>query len=968
MQLPRFFLRKRYPILAGGICFFLLFMVGIAIVVGHFVRLNHTLAIQAQEQQIQSASDHLRFHFQSLASDLTQFERFFAGTGIKDDAELVRYVHRLQAHRQDDIQAIIIFGPNGRPLAASLPSLASYENFQLKCAAESKRHPKGICLSKIVNLSSPGTPLQESARTSFAPLDLGLVLHADVFMRGEKKADIVFLLKAESFFKQFELAFAGRGTGSEFILQDDGRVLFHREVGLRGRLVSELPASRMFSHVFPFKGTTEMIVRPSGDRETLLARRVELGGQGWIIGALAPATSLSPGTFSLIYTLAGMVVALGLITVGLVYALMRLGHAEEGLRNSEGRLRSVFSAARDVAFTVTTLDETAPLITEFSPGAENIFGYSRNEIIGTPAAMLYPSGDEGSMPHELERVQSTGESSAMETMLQRKTGKPFPAIQTIHPLFDDNGTMTATLRVAIDITQRKQAENALAEEKERLRVTLRSIGDGVIAAGKDGRVELLNLVAEQLTGWKQEDAVGGLLGNVFHIMNEKTRERCANPFEKIMNTGQIVGLANNTVLVARDRTERIIADSGAPIRDRDGELIGVILVFRDITEQRKLEEELGRSQKLESVGLLAAGIAHDFNNILTAIMGNISLATLNTYPETKISDYLNNAEKAILRAKHLTEQLLTFSKGGMPVTSLAELGELLREAATFALRGSNVKCEYSIADDLWPAEIDSGQISQVFHNLVLNGKQAMPEGGVITIKAENFSYNNLREKQGDLPLAAGDYLVVNISDQGSGIPEKALQKIFDPYFTTKEEGQGLGLATSHAIVKKHNGHVSVYSKVGFGTTFTIYLPASPDQVMGDEQEKSADLPVGAGRILVMDDEDIVLEVAGQMVTELGYEPSIAKDGKETIILFQQAMEEQRPFDLVILDLTIPGGMGGKETIQRLLELDPRIKAMVSSGYSNDPVLAEYKTYGFCGIIEKPYNINELAKAIQNARG
>ncbi|MCK5341338.1 MAG: response regulator, partial [Desulfobulbaceae bacterium] len=471
-----------------------------------------------------------------------------------------------------------------------------------------------------------------------------------------------------------------------------------------------------------------------------------------------------------------------------------------------------------------------------------------------------------------------------------------------------------------------------------------------------------------LTGWKQEDAVGGLLGNVFHIMNEKTRERCANPFEKIMKTGQIVGLANNTVLVARDRTERIIADSGAPIRDRDGELIGVILVFRDITEQRKLEEELGRSQKLESVGLLAAGIAHDFNNILTAIMGNISLATLNTYPETKISDYLNNAEKAILRAKHLTEQLLTFSKGGMPVTSLAELGELLREAATFALRGSNVKCEYSIADDLWPAEIDSGQISQVFPNLVLNGKQAMPEGGVITIKAENFSYNNLREKQGDLPLAAGDYLVVNISDQGSGIPEKALQKIFDPYFTTKEEGQGLGLATSHAIVKKHNGHVSVYSKVGFGTTFTIYLPASPDQVMGDEQEKSADLPVGSGRILVMDDEDIVLEVAAQMVTELGYEPSIAKDGKETIILFQQAMEEQRPFDLVILDLTIPGGMGGKETIQRLLELDPRIKAMVSSGYSNDPVLAEYKTYGFCGIIEKPYNINELAKAIQNARG
>lgn len=280
--------------------------------------------------------------------------------------------------------------------------------------------------------------------------------------------------------------------------------------------------------------------------------------------------------------------------------------------------------------------------------------------------------------------------------------------------------------------QRKQLEKNLVEEKKRLEVTLHSTGDGVIATDIEGNVTVLNRVAEQLTGWTQEEAIGKPLNEVFHVINENTRKRIPNPVATVLETGRIVGLINHAVLISRDGTERIIADSGAPIHDELGNLFGVILVFRDITETRRLEEELHRLDKLESIGTLAGGIAHDFNNLLTGIIGYISLARRHVEPQSKADKGLIEAEKASWRARDLTQQLLTFASGGLPIKKTVSITELIKESATFALRGSNVKGEYSLPDDLWRVEIDEGQINQVMTNLVINAVEAMPGGGYST--------------------------------------------------------------------------------------------------------------------------------------------------------------------------------------------------------------------------------------------
>ena len=508
-----------------------------------------------------------------------------------------------------------------------------------------------------------------------------------------------------------------------------------------------------------------------------------------------------------------------------------------------------------------------------------------------------------------------------------------------------------TLRLAL---------KSLFEEKERAQVTLRSIGDGVITTDTEGKVVLINAIAERLTGWTQREAEGKPLTEVFYIINEKTRERCENPVDKVLREGKIVDLANHTALIARDGAERIIADSGAPIRDESGNIIGVVLVFRDATEKQKLEEEILKAGKLESVGILAGGIAHDFNNILTAITGNISLAMRDIKPSDAIFRRLVDAESACLRAKELTYQLLTFSKGGAPVKKTVSVSEIIEDSARLALAGSNVRCKISVPDDLLPADVDEGQISQVINNLLINAVEAMPGGGVITVRAENLTAG-----KGDaLPLAYGKYLKISIQDQGTGILPGHLRKIFDPYFTTKQKGSGLGLAICYSIVKKHDGHISVESVLGSGTTFSIYLPASSKEPA--RKKDSREEPIrGEGKILVMDDEAIVRDVTGQILKHLGYDAEFAGDGSEAIELYRKAKESGKPFDLVIMDLTVPGGMGGKEAIHWLIEIDPDVRAIVSSGYSDNLVMSDFRQYGFKGVVAKPYKIQQLALALHN---
>ncbi len=516
------------------------------------------------------------------------------------------------------------------------------------------------------------------------------------------------------------------------------------------------------------------------------------------------------------------------------------------------------------------------------------------------------------------------------------------------------------LEVATDISNRILIEKRLAEETERLSVTLESIGDGVITTDMQGRILMINKVAESLTGCKSSEAVGRLFAEVFNIVDRDTRQPCENPVEKVLASGKITALPDHAVLISKNGQEATITDSGAPIRDKDGKIIGVVLVFRDITEQLLTEQELIKVKKIESIGVLAGGIAHDFNNILTAILGNIDLSLMDSSLTNETQNLLRKALAASQRAQGLTHQLLTFSKGGEPIKESASLADVVKDSADFILRGGKIYCNYYFPEDLWLVDIDKNQISQVVQNIILNAGAAMPDGGIIEVSSENLSPSS--------PISAllpktGNYVALTIKDNGDGIPANIIDKIFDPYFSTKPEGSGLGLAITHSIIKKHGGHVSVHSTPGKGTAFTIYLPVSMQRFTTGNNAEQAGLSLRKGTIMVMDDDEQVRNISQAMIAMMGHKVMLAKDGAEALKLYTDSLDNHTPIDLIIMDLTIPGGMGGTEAVQKILTINPEAKVIVSSGYSNDPAMANFRDYGFCSAIAKPYKLAELEKAI-----
>ena len=402
-----------------------------------------------------------------------------------------------------------------------------------------------------------------------------------------------------------------------------------------------------------------------------------------------------------------------------------------------------------------------------------------------------------------------------------------------------------------------------------------------------------------------------------------------------------------------------------PITDEYGELqLGINSMIDELREREiereKALEEFGKHQKFESLGILAGGIAHDFNNLLTAIRGNVQLAQMYKHDSEELKHCLSDTEHATVRAMDLTRQLLTFAKGGTPVKTTASIPELLQSTVTFILRGSKSKCEFAFAEKLRPVDIDTTQISQVIDNLVINANQSMPNGGIINIRAENAYIN----ETSTLPLEKGEYIKITITDHGTGILKQNIPKIFDPFFTTKHSGTGLGLATSYAILKRHGGHISVESEVGIGSTFYVYLPASINAVKVKALLDSMSY-AGGGRILVMDDQESIRALLGKMLALMNYEAEFANDGQKAVDIFAEAKKSGKPFDAVIMDLTVPGAMGGKEAVKVLREIDPDVIAFVTSGYSNDPVMAQYKEYGFKGRLDKPFKIQDLKNLLKS---
>ena len=529
------------------------------------------------------------------------------------------------------------------------------------------------------------------------------------------------------------------------------------------------------------------------------------------------------------------------------------------------------------------------------------------------------------------------------------------------PIVDGKPFYERTPIALLDLTQTKAAERELAAERERLAVTLSAMAEGVVTTDAHDVVRFINKAACMITGWTATSAVGRRIDEVCTLRHEKTGAAVLPPVATALAAGHVVNLPPQTVLLRRVGGRGLVEGCCAPIRDAGGRGIGTVLVLRDVTERSRLESELQRASKLEAVGILAGGIAHDLNNILAVIMGNLTLAQLDAGTGAAALRWLKEAERGALRARDLTQQLLTFAKGGDPVRTAVLLPEIVREAAKFALHGSTVRGEFDIAEDLWAAEVDGGQIGQVVQNLVINAVQAMPGGGTMHIALRN---EELYEDT-PAPLAAGRYLKLSLADSGSGIRPEHLARIFEPYFTTKEQGSGLGLATVYSIIRKHQGHVTVESELGKGTTFNLWLPAAKQAPAAAAVSRSP-FEILQGRILFMDDEEPIRQMVDVLLGRLGLTVKTVADGSELLTEYAAARKSGQPYDLVMMDLTVPGAMGGHEAMQELLKLDPAVRAIVSSGYSGDPVLANFREHGFCGIVPKPFRVADLTKVLQAA--
>jgi PAS domain S-box-containing protein len=649
--------------------------------------------------------------------------------------------------------------------------------------------------------------------------------------------------------------------------------------------------------------------------------------------------------------------------VGVVIDVTKRRDAEEARKLTEGQLDQILKGAECLLWqaTVTGSPDVQLRWQMFVPPSilyKRIFG--ENSIPATDRLWEEP------LIEEWKEIQQTSRRALREGLTTYEQeyhvtnlGNTFVLHEHVKVtrLGPDSWSLVG---VVVDITARRDAELALAAEKERLAVTLGSMSEGVMTIDSRARVLFMNKAAGDMIQLSSDQAVGRDVTEICLLKGAGNGRDVELPLKAVLEGGMQADLPQNTLIKGLSDRLRLVEGRLIPVANVSSKRVGAVLVMRDITERQRMEEKLQNAAKMESVGILAGGIAHDFNNILTAILSNLTLLQLDLSGMPEQAALLDEAVLATKRAGDLTLQLLTFSKGGDPVRTAVQLPEVIKEAATFSHRGTGVKSEFDIPDSLWAANVDKAQISQVIQNLVINATQAMPSGGTLRIAVANE-----RVPAGaHSVLVEGDYVRISIVDTGGGIPPEHIGKIFDPYFTTKLQGHGLGLATVFSIVKRHQGHIEVSSVVDRGTTFTFWLPAAKTA------EPEAGLPAAfpgagsGGRVLFMDDEEPILRMAERLMKRMGLEFEAVADGAAAVARYAAAKEAGRPFDLVVMDLTIPGGMGGREAISVLRAYDPGVRAIVSSGYSSDLAMADFRKHGFRGMVAKPYDISELASVIR----
>lgn len=626
--------------------------------------------------------------------------------------------------------------------------------------------------------------------------------------------------------------------------------------------------------------------------------------------------------------------------------------SEEKLRVSEEKFSLAFRISPD-SININRLSDGFYL--EVNEGFLATSGYLPEEVIGKTSLELgiwVNIEDRQSLVYKLKQ---NGVVNNLEAQFRRKDGTTMTGLMSARIIELDNEP--CILSITRDITDRKIVEQSLRESEETLRRMMDSMPAGVLWFDEKGEIEYCNRYFVNCFGYTTEDFrdVDGWFERAYP--DSDYRNAYIDSWEAAIDTARRYGTPippRESKIISKDGSERHVIISNYLENNR------TLAIFTDITERELINDQLLKIGKLESLGVLAGGIAHDFNNILTGIIGNISFAQMFMDNTHKSYKPLKQAEKASQRATELAGQLLTFAKGGQPIKKVVSLQKLVCESVSLVLRGTNVDGLIDIPADLHAIEADEGQIHQAFNNILINAVQAMPGGGTLTVKGENVSL----KVNNRIGLSPGEYVSIRFKDQGCGIPIKVLKNIFDPYFTTKSGGTGLGLASTHSIIKKHEGHILAKSEVGKGTIITIYLPSIGEKYQDLNSENGKNKGVSAGHyILVMDDDEMIRDLATEILKEFGCRVETCVNGDEAISLYKTAKGAGDPFSWVLMDLTIPGSMGGQETMRKLLEIDPEAVGIVSSGYSNAPILANYRDYGFRGVVTKPYKTEEICSVL-----